>query len=270
LRKKAEGANKKEKPKSAYKPLVPAVEQASHILLWLAEHQRKTKLTQICKQVGIHKSKGHSILHTLMQFGFVEKDSLGKTYSLGPNLIFLARSFLDNLSYPEIVVPFLENLARETSATAVFGFISGDHVLVIAKREGNQNIGFTLPIGHRVPITLGAHGKAIVAFMPEKERKKILSSKQLYFFGDTLRIDKKRLQEEFVKCRELGFARDLGEVTPGVNVVSAPVFRVGEKIIGCINLFGTFHQELIDPFGQKVTEIARLVSSKIGADLKQL
>ena len=46
--------------KSAYKPLVPAVEQVSRILLCLGEGDRfKMRLTDICKQVGIHKSKGH-------------------------------------------------------------------------------------------------------------------------------------------------------------------------------------------------------------------
>lgn len=74
---------------SVYKPLVPAVEQASRILLCLGESpQFKMRLTEICKQVGIHKSKGHSILNTLKQFGFVQKDPLTKVYSLGPALIF--------------------------------------------------------------------------------------------------------------------------------------------------------------------------------------
>jgi len=69
------------KGKSAYKPSVPAVEQASRVLLCLGESPNfKMKLTEICKQVGIHKSKGHSILNTLKQFGFVEKDPQAKTY----------------------------------------------------------------------------------------------------------------------------------------------------------------------------------------------
>jgi DNA-binding IclR family transcriptional regulator len=38
----------------------------------------------------------------------------------------------------------------------------------------------------------------------------------------------------------LGFAQDIGEITPGVNVVSAPLFAHHDKIIGCIILIGTF------------------------------
>ncbi len=259
------------KGKSAYKPSVPAVEQASRVLLCLGESpQFKMRLTEICSQVGIHKSKGHSILNTLKQFGFIEKDLQTKTYSLGPGLIFLSRNVLDNLHYPEIVAPFLENLAKETSGTALFGLINGEYIFVVAKYEGNQNVWFAR-LGHRFHITLGAHGKAIVAFMPEADREKILTKKRVYFHGyETTRLNMKRLREELVRCRQLGYAQDAGEITTGVNFVSAPVFGVQEKIIGCIILIGTFGNSLIPKYGPKTADVARKVSYKLGANVKAL
>jgi DNA-binding IclR family transcriptional regulator len=256
--------------KSVYKPLVPAVEQASRVLLCLGENPHfKMKLTEICKEVGIHKSKGHSILNTLKQFKFVEKDPEVKTYSLGPALIFLARHVLDNLRYPEIVAPFLEDLAKETNGTALFGLIYGEHLLVVGKREGNENIGFSIRLGHRFHMTLGAHGKAMVAFMPEPERERILTKKRVYFHGlDISRLNMKRLREELTKCRQLGYAQDVGEITAGVNFVSSPVFGLQEKIIGCIILIGTFAETLIKKYGPKTADVARKVSYKLGADVK--
>ena len=257
------------KGKSVYKPLVPAVEQASQVLLCLGESPNfKMKLTEICKQVGIHKSKGHSILNTLKQFGFVEKDPEAKSYSLGPALIFLSRHVLDNLHYPEIVAPFLENLAKETNGTALFGLINDEHIFIVAKYEGNQNVWFAR-LGHRFHITLGAHGKAIVAFMPEAEREKILTKKKVYFHGfDISRLNMKRLREELHQCRQLGYAQDVGEVTTGVNFISAPVFGVQEKIIGCILLIGTFPESLIEKYGPKTAVVAERISYRLGAKVK--
>ena len=257
--------------KSVYKPLVPAVEQASRILLCLGEGDRfKMRLTDICKQVGIHKSKGHTILNTLIKFGLVEKDPHAKTYSLGPALIFLSRYVLENLNYTDIVSPFLEDLAKETNGAALFGLINGEYVFVIAKREGNQNIGFSTRLGHRFHITLGAHGKAIVAFMSEKDREKILARKKLYFYGDISRLNMKRLRDDLKKSGELGFAHDNGEITPGVNVISAPVFNIGEEVVGCVILMGAFPKSMVEIFGSKVADVARQVSYKLGADLKTL
>ena len=265
------GQKKKKKAKSAYKPFVPAVEQASRILVCLGENPGfKLGVTEICRQLRIHKSKGYSILNTLKQFGFIEKDPQTKTYSLGAGLIFLSRNVLDNLNYPEIAAPFLDNLARDTSGTAAFGLISGTHVIVIANRGGNQNIGFGLRPGHRFHITLGAHGKAIVAFLNEPEREKVLTKKNLHFYGDISRMDMKRLREEVATYRRLGYAWDIGEVTPGVNVVSAPVFGIGEKVIGCIILIGTFTESRIEEYGPTVANAATQISHKLGAKVDPL
>jgi DNA-binding IclR family transcriptional regulator len=170
------------------------------------------------RQVGIFKSKGFSILNTLSRFGLVDKDPQTKNYYLGPNLIFLSRHVLDNMEYPETVAPFLDSLSKNTSGTAVFGLIRGSDVFVVAKREGNQCIGFTLGLGARFHISLGAPGKAITAWMSEMEREKILAKKKLPFYGDPSRMDMKRLGEKIDRCRDLGFAQDLGEVTAGINI----------------------------------------------------
>jgi DNA-binding IclR family transcriptional regulator len=254
-----------------YKPLVPAVEEASRILLCLGESDRfKMRLTDICRRVGIHKSKGYGILNTLVKFGLVEKDPHTKTYSLGPALIFLSRYVLENLNYTDIVSPFLEDLAKETNGTALFGLINGDYLFVVARREGNQNIGFSTRLGHRFHITLGAHGKAIVAFLPEMQREKILARKKLHFYGDPSKKNMKRLRNDLKKCRAIGFAKDLGEVTPGVNGVSAPVFDLRNEIVGCLILMGTFPENMVEIFGTKIADMARQISYKLGADLKTL
>jgi DNA-binding IclR family transcriptional regulator len=256
---------------SSYKPIVPAVDQACRILFCLSQNSNpKMGLTEIVKEVGIHKSKGFSILNTLSQFGLVEKDPQSKTYSLGIGLLSLSRHVLDHLRYPEVASPFLQDLANETNGTALFGLIQGEHVMVLAKHEGNQNIGFTVRLGHRFHITLGAHGKAIVAFMPEKEREKILSQKKLYFYWDPSRMNKKRLQDEMMKCRALGFAQDLGEITPGVNVVSSPLFAHRDKLIGALILMGTFPPNRIQDFGSRVVSVARQISLKLGAEVERL
>ena len=218
-------ANPAEKSKrgSTYKPLVPAVDQAARVLIAMGRNSRfRLTLTEICEEVGIHKSKGFSILNTLKQFGFVEKDPRTKTYSLGPGLLFLSRRVMDDLDVRERTAPFLETLALETRSTALFGLISAQQVFVVAKHEGNQDIGVTIRLGHRFHMTSGAHGKAIVAFLPEPERKRILERKRLFFYGDPARLDMKQLRDELKRCRRLGYSEDRGGLQPGVNAVSVP------------------------------------------------
>ena len=161
--------------KPEYSSLVPAVEQASRILMALAQNKsRKMTLTEICGVVGIHKSKGYSILNTLRQFAFVQRSSDSKTYALGPGLLFLSSKVLHNMDLREAVEPVLRELSFATKSTAFLGLISDSHVFVVAKDEGNQDIGVTIRLGHRFPLTWGAHGKSILAFLPHAQRKEIL------------------------------------------------------------------------------------------------
>lgn len=256
---------------SAYKPTVPAVEQASQVLMCLGDGKKfEKRVSDIAREVGIHKSKAYTILNTLTKYGLVQKNSNFKTYSLGPGLILLSRNYLDNLEYINVVSPFIEHLARETNITAFFGILSGENVFVVNKNEASQNIGFTLRIGHRFHFTLGSHGKCIVAFMPEEKRKAVLSRKNLYFYGDPASLDIDRLQEELAECRLNGYATDIGEVTQGVSSVASPVFGMNGKTIGCVILIGIFSGDTVAEYGRKTAYIGREISYRLGADIRSI
>jgi len=258
------------KEKTSYTSSVPAVDEASRILICLAENSpSRMNLTDICKAVDIHKSKGFSILNTLQKYGFVQKGPEEKTYSLGPGLISLSRSVLDNLDYRETISPFLETLARDTGSTALFGIINGNSLFVIAKYEGSQSIGVTIRLGHRFHITAGAHGKAIVAFMPEKERNKILERDRLFFHGDSSMLDRPRLNEELMQCRTTGYSIDIGELSPGITAVASPVFNSQDSLIGALFVIGIFREPQIAEYGRMVALNAIQVSRMLGADIEK-
>jgi DNA-binding IclR family transcriptional regulator len=258
------------KGRSNYKPTVPAVDQAARVLLCLGNANRhKATLKEVCEEVGIYKSKAYTLLNTLMRFGFVEKDPSSKSYSLGPGLLSLSRHVLDHMDVRMTVTPYLERLAVETRSTALFGLLSAEQLFVVAKHEGNQDIGLTIRLGHRFHVTSGAHGKAIVAFMPEGEREKILSKKKLYFYGDPAKLDREVLKEELSKCRRTGFSQDVGGLQSGVNALSAPVFGPSRQIIGCLILTGVFPEQSAEIYGPKVARTARQISLAMGAKMDE-
>ena len=262
---------RRKREKTAYTSSVPAVDDASRILICLSKNPSfRMNLTDICKEVGIHKSKGLSILSTLQKYSFINRNPEEKTYSLGPGLISLSRKVLDNMDYREVVVPFLEKLAHTAHCTALFAIINDGNAFVVAKHEGDKNIGVTIRLGHRFSITAGAHGKAIAAFVSQEEQEIILKKEKLFFHGDAAKLDRTRLMAELMECREKGFAFDTGELNPGINAVAAPVFNSQEKLIGSLFIIGTFRETQISEFGVMVSENARQVSHMLGADLDKI
>jgi DNA-binding IclR family transcriptional regulator len=251
--------------KPEYSSLVPAVEQASHILMALALNQSgKMSLTEICGVVGIHKSKGYSILNTLQHFAFVQRSSDSKIYSLGPGLLFLSSKVLNNMDLREVVTPVLRQLSLETKSTAFLALIADGYVFVVAKDEGSQDIGVTIRLGHRFPVTWGAHGKSIAAFLPERELQEVLAASKPYFHGDPSNFDSSRLEEEITECRKTGYATDLGEMSGGISAVASPVFGPSGRLIGSLVVMGTFAREFAEAYGTYVAGAASKFSELIG------
>lgn len=262
--------DKEEKTKSKYTGVVPAVDQASRILICLARNPSfKMNLTEICKNVGIHKSKGYSILKTLQKYGLVHKDPSGKTYSLGFGLISLSRKVLDSLNYEAIAGPYLKKLADQTHSTALLGIIDNMNVFVVAKQEADQTIGVTTRIGHRFSITHGAHGKAIVSFLHEDEREAILKQNRLFFHGNASKCSHERLKSEIKHCSRNGYAVDMGELNPGINVIASPLFDSQGSLFGSMFIMGTFSESHIPKYGSLVADVAEQFSAMLGADIEK-
>ena len=260
-----------QKQSSDERYIVPAVEQASQVLFCLAGAvPPHMSLIEIASQVGIHKSKAFSILRTLQKFGLIQRNNGGKGYSLGPGLIELSRRFLDNLNAPRLAEPVLQELARKAEGTAILGLIADKNVFVAAKHEVDRDIGVTIRVGRRFPLTYGSHGKAIVAFLPPEKREKLLQDEKLYFHGKPEMFDRARLQKELAQCRRDWFAVDEGEVMSGLNTVSAPVFGPGTTPIGYVVVMGLFSGEAVWEFGPSVAEAGKSLSRQLGADIEAI
>lgn len=248
--------------------IVPAVDQAVRVLHCLAEAGTSRKsLTEICAQVGIHKSHAFSILHTLQKFNLVQKNDNKKGYSLGPGLITLSRQVIDNLNISGLSKPILEELATRVKGTAALGIIEGRDVYVVSKYEGASKIELTLRVGRRFPLTHGSHGKAIAAFMKRNELETLLKAKDLYFHGEPEQLDRERLMKEIEDCRRDGFALEIGEMTPGLNTAASPVLGLNGSPIGYIVIIGLFSAEAARRFGPWVAEAGRALSRNLGAKI---
>lgn len=252
-----------DQPKKTYK--VPAVEQAIRLMFNLANSGINPKsLTDICREVGIHRSKAFAILNTLHEYGFVKKNPNRRGYALGTGLLTLTGQMLENLSLPRLVEPILYDLANKAGATVALGVIADDKTYVVAQYEGAPGIGISAPLGHVAPITYGAHGKAIAAFLPEDELEDLLKNKELFFHGSPDKFDRSRLLKELDKCRRDGFALELGDMVPGVNAIGAPLLDQNGKPIGYVTIVGFFTEEDALRFGPLAAEAVKKIEQETG------
>jgi len=255
----------KKGPENKY--IVPAVEQAIRVLLCLADsNSSHMSLTEICEQVGIHKSKAFGILHTLQRFSLVRSRGRKKGYALGTGLITLSRKVLDGFNVIAFADPILEDFSKKVNGTTALGMIDGDDVVVVSRYESETDIGITIRIGNHFPLSYGSHGKAIASFMTEDDLNNLLQKEELYFHGKPEKLNRELLMEELKECRKTGYAIDIGDMTPGINVAAAPVIDISGKPIGYIAVMGLFTPEATKEYGPIIAETGRDLSRQLGAD----
>lgn len=255
-----------EKEKTTPNPTAPAVEQAAQLLFCLSRNKGNDMgLTAICKEIGIHKSKGYSILNALAKYDLVTKDSTSKTYSLGPALMPLAQKAKEKIDITATARDHLQELAETTRSSVLMGIICNDQIFITGKFDGNIKVSVTVNLYQSLHITHGSHGKAIFGYLSPEEQERLLSSGQIFFHGDPENFDPDRLEKEITFCRNKGYAVDQGEMSPGINAVSTPIFDHNGEIAACIIILGTFAEDQFEIYGNMIAESGRVISRQLGA-----
>lgn len=244
---------------------VPAVEQAIRVLGCLADNGNSSmSLTDICREVGIHRSKAFSILNTLGEHGFVKKNPNRGGYILGPGLLTVTGKMLETLSLPRVAEPVLYDLARKVKATVTIGLISDDKAYIVAEYLGAPGIGISSPIGYVTPVSYGAHGKIIAAFLPPNDLNEMLKAKDLYFYGDPKNYDRAKLLKELEQYRRTGYSLELGNIQQGMNAVAVPILDRNEYPVGYVTVVGFFTEKEAATIGPLAVTTVQTISNELG------
>jgi DNA-binding IclR family transcriptional regulator len=203
---------------------------------------------------------------------------VNKNYALGPNLLLLSRALVNNTDLARASTPYLEELAAKTGCSIHLGVVSGETLFVVARRHAPGGGYIPIDVGHRYPLTWGAHGRAYLAALPPEELEQRLSRTSILQAGETDRdgIDRDTLRRQVDECRRLGYGQSLGTTWSGLNAVSAvltteaPDMGEGRRTVGCLVAVGSFSPERAADIGRQVVETAVLISQRLAPLLQSV
>jgi DNA-binding IclR family transcriptional regulator len=157
----------------------------------------------------------------------------------------------------------------EINETVMLGTLLGNEVVIIEQLPSFQFIKFTTEIGHRVNIHTSAPGKAIAAFLPEKELNELVSNLTFVRYTGQTIPSQNEMYAELQKVRELGYAVDDGEEVPEVHCVGAPIFDYRNYPIAAVWCSGPafrIDQDAEADYGKRVKGYAMQISRRFGYD----
>ncbi|CCQ92286.1 Regulatory protein IclR [[Clostridium] ultunense Esp] len=211
---------------------VRSVERALDILLGFA-NEPEMGLTDIAKKVNLHKSTVFRLLGTLELKGFIIRDPKTDKYRLGYRILELA----SNLHRPDdpfaILLPEMEQLRDTLGETVSLYIREGLERIRILAVQSNQTIRRYAPIGQRMPLTVGASSKVLVAFA-DPSLFQMMKDEMIW----PKNIDPAKYLSQIEEIRRLGYATSMEEREPGVSAVSAPILKRNGEIFAALAVSG--------------------------------
>jgi len=242
------------------------LKRAAKILNCFSIKKPSLSLGEIVKRTNIPKPTVYRICETLVKLDLLRKNS-DKSYSLGYKLLELGSIVLSTLEVRKVATEVMEKLQSITGESVHLGILDGTHVLSIEALESPQSLRTKVYIGKRAALYSTAIGKALLAFLPEDQKREILEKITLEPRTKNTITDKKKLIEELKRIQERGYSVDNMEDEEGVRCVGAPILDNKGFAIASISVSGPasrITEDKIKEYAELVIKAANEISRKLG------
>lgn len=216
---------------------VPNLKRAILLMEHLASQPGGQGVSELSRALKIPKNSVFRITATLLSSGYLSRRA-DNTFTLGPKLLTLAYTSMDEQNLVGKSLDVLATLRDETGETALVGTLADGEGVVLDELASPKPIKVTVTLGHRFPIHTAAPAKAMLAAMPPEERKSILSSLRFSRFTPHTITSLHEFEKALAVVQKQGYAMDHSEEVEGISCVAAAILDFRDRPIGAVWVTG--------------------------------
>src|SRR5215213_1434442 len=212
--------------------------KALRVLEWMTHEPAAGPygVREIAAALGWTPSTVHRILVLLETEGWITSRPGAGRYQPSARLLKLALATARSTPLVDVALPRIEALVAECDETALLGFYDGARMETsfIAAVESSQSVRYVADSlrDDWAPLNAGASGLAIFAFLSDEDRERVITRKGLSARTPRTIVDVDDLESRVGEIRANGYARSVGERTPGAAGIAAPIFDRERYVVG--------------------------------------
>lgn len=230
---------------------VRSVERAIDILQCLSQARGPMTVGELQKAIGLSRPTLYRILQTLEKRDLILSSGEPLRFALHYGVFRLGAAWSQSVDITSFGGPILEELRESLGETAaLFVPVLPDRRICVLESVSSQTLTFSLGVGDIQSLSVGAAGKALLAFMPDEICEPIVKS---------VRSKEARaaLEEQLaIARRERGLVVS-GEVMAEGFGVAAPVFSANGQVCGSLALLGPASRLRAKEEGRYLKEVKR-------------
>ncbi|HSU47082.1 MAG TPA: IclR family transcriptional regulator C-terminal domain-containing protein [Arthrobacter sp.] len=246
----------------------PAVTRAAAVLEALAESPSgRLTLSDLARALGIPKSSTSNLLLALEEARLISRQ--GGEFMLGRKLVELGASYLSRVDEVQEFYRFCADAPTLSGETVRIAMLDGLNVIYLARYEGHPAVRLTSNIGDKMPVSLCAVGKALVARLHEHDLAQLFPDDAPLptLTPKSLRTGAE-LKAQLRTIREQGYAFEDEESTTGVVCLAVAVPTRGAHGpslgLSVTALKATYSQQQGEAMVAELQELARLLGNPMG------
>ncbi|TCN28560.1 IclR family transcriptional regulator [Kribbella orskensis] len=203
-------------------------------------------MERIASAVGLPRSSTYHLLKAMISEGFVVHLPEEKRYGLGVAAFEIGSAYLRHDPLERLARPLLAQLVAEIGQTAHLGVLHGRELVYLLKEQPPRPVTLVTDVGVRLPATLTASGRALLAELPPAQVRALFPDAESFVRRtdqgpQTLTQLRRILADE----KRQGYAVEDSYITPGFSsVASAAVDHAGHPAAA---ISVTFRTDAIPP-----------------------
>lgn len=236
----------------------------------VAEAEEGVSLSDLAMQVGLAPSTTHRLLNTLEQRGFLQQDMELGRWHIGVQAFHIGNAFLNGRDFVAQSRPFLVRLMEEAGETANLAVEDEGQAVILAQVQCREMMRMMVPLGSRSPMHASGVGKALLAWMSDKQVTAILHRHGLAAITEHSIRTPEALRKQLELTRARGWAYDDEEHAVGLRCVAATVHDEYGRAVAAISLSGPrsrIPDERVPALGRLAAEVAADATHKLGGHL---
>jgi DNA-binding IclR family transcriptional regulator len=223
-------------------------------------------MDQLIQFAGCSRSTCYRYVRALQGAGLLTPVGQG-AYKLGPGIIELDRNIrAGDPIYIAGGAP-MQALCRATGHTTILCVLYSDAVMCVREEPGRNAPVGSFSRGQKRPLFTAAASKVILAQLPPHQLRRLFAKHRKSIARAGLGADWPAFRLALRQIRDAGHCITVGEFTPGIVGIAAPIFNHLGQVLGSLGLAisaATSNRAGYSHLAQEVVRAAADVTARIG------
>ena len=229
--------------------LVNSLSKGLRVLEAFSAERTEMTLSEVGRAAGIDPGTAFRMLNTLVMLGYVARVPDSKRFRLTLKVVDLGLHAIGRSDLRELARPILRSLVGEISEAASLGVLDGADVLYVERvRAGLTRLGVDIRIGTHIPAATGIIGHAILAFLPPRDRERVLATAPRRGEMAVNPLGKAEFASTLETVKQQGYALHDSLFGNGLRILAVPVLDTDGYPVASISVAAPAMRLSIDEF----------------------